>query len=322
MRNKNIDYLKGFLLFLVVWGHSYRGETGFFWLIFRFHMPLFLMISGYLFNNNRKFSDFIKHKFYSILVPYTIYFLLSYIAAMVLFDPPTIIDSLKAYFLNGKYLMVVVNWPIWYLPFFFLISLIFYPISKIKNDKLLIGITILSLFLTVPTYKFLNSVFIDEFIPWSVQVIPAGIGYMTIGYLYKKYKNIINISFNKKAIIYFISFMIGIVISLCTTKSQILRISTYRYIATSLLMSPFIILISSNNHNKIIEYVGKNSLIILGIHSFIIHFLKLYGFYEFFQTRNLSSESIYLLTSLTVIFIVCIFNEINLFFKSKLKKSI
>ncbi|MDR3705886.1 MAG: acyltransferase family protein [Paludibacteraceae bacterium] len=61
MRNPNFDFLKGFLIILVVIGHLIHGhvEDNFTrWLIYGFHMPLFIAISGYMFSSvyNRQVS--------------------------------------------------------------------------------------------------------------------------------------------------------------------------------------------------------------------------------------------------------------------------
>lgn len=52
MRNPNFDYLKGLLIILVVVGHLIHGHLEVNmarWLIYSFHMPLFVGVSGYLF---------------------------------------------------------------------------------------------------------------------------------------------------------------------------------------------------------------------------------------------------------------------------------
>lgn len=55
-RNEKLDNLKGIAIFLVVWGHSLQylnnGEFDFFenslfQVIYSFHMPLFMVISGF-----------------------------------------------------------------------------------------------------------------------------------------------------------------------------------------------------------------------------------------------------------------------------------
>ena len=75
-RNEYIDWLKGFAIILVVLGHCWTLDRGLFWLIYRFHMPLFFCISGYLFNNKRNFKDFLKIKLKTLIIPYMISFLI------------------------------------------------------------------------------------------------------------------------------------------------------------------------------------------------------------------------------------------------------
>jgi len=56
-RNEFVDYLKGWLILLVVWGHAIQylayqdarfGAVPIFRLIYIFHMPLFMAVSGYV----------------------------------------------------------------------------------------------------------------------------------------------------------------------------------------------------------------------------------------------------------------------------------
>ena len=55
-RNKYIDFLKGILIILVVLGHSFQNSKSYEDLIIRviysFHMPAFMLISGYLFHRS------------------------------------------------------------------------------------------------------------------------------------------------------------------------------------------------------------------------------------------------------------------------------
>lgn len=56
-RNHNIDIIKGIAIYCVLWGHCIQcmaGDVDFFNIkaitfIYSFHMPLFALISGYLF---------------------------------------------------------------------------------------------------------------------------------------------------------------------------------------------------------------------------------------------------------------------------------
>jgi fucose 4-O-acetylase-like acetyltransferase len=75
-----IDLLKGFVTLLVVWGHSIENfKNGIdFWhnpvweYIYSFHMPLFYMLSGFLFPPvlSLSFKEFIRRKSIQLLLPY------------------------------------------------------------------------------------------------------------------------------------------------------------------------------------------------------------------------------------------------------------
>lgn len=93
-----LDYLKGFAILLVVFGHSIQFGSGvsylkqelffeniYFKIIYSFHMPLFMLISGFLFyrNKNKNFKDILISKTKLLVIPIftwqTIYFILFYI---------------------------------------------------------------------------------------------------------------------------------------------------------------------------------------------------------------------------------------------------
>lgn len=72
-----IDALKCFLITIVIWGHLiqyYSGKVHFWenpiWeIIYSFHMPLFIFISGYLFKNKSNLSNSIRIKTIQLLLP-------------------------------------------------------------------------------------------------------------------------------------------------------------------------------------------------------------------------------------------------------------
>lgn len=66
-RIKEIDIVKGILIILMVAAHYERGV--FHDIIFLFHMPLFFLISGYLWKDNKS----IVTKFKNLIIPYIFY---------------------------------------------------------------------------------------------------------------------------------------------------------------------------------------------------------------------------------------------------------
>lgn len=83
-RDTTLDFAKGFLIILVVLGHSIQFSLGPDWLeskqffdnvvfktIYSFHMPLFMLISGYLFyySNKKNLRTLMISKLKAIGIP-------------------------------------------------------------------------------------------------------------------------------------------------------------------------------------------------------------------------------------------------------------
>ncbi|MBP9989017.1 MAG: acyltransferase family protein, partial [Ruminococcus sp.] len=65
-----IDMAKGYGMILVIIGHIVADKGIAFRLISSFHMPLFFVLSGYLFSNKKTFKEFFIKKVKSLVVPY------------------------------------------------------------------------------------------------------------------------------------------------------------------------------------------------------------------------------------------------------------
>lgn len=79
-RDLRIDAIKGFLIFLVLWGHVIQNITSnegyyddwIFRIIYSFHMPLFALMNGYLFYPSQQKRDCkkaLQQKIIGLLVP-------------------------------------------------------------------------------------------------------------------------------------------------------------------------------------------------------------------------------------------------------------
>lgn len=88
-RDESFDFIKGFLIFLVVWGHViqyfYNGnflESSIYIWIYSFHMPLFILISGYfaLGTINKSTKECIHTRMQRLLVPAIIWTIIRFIA--------------------------------------------------------------------------------------------------------------------------------------------------------------------------------------------------------------------------------------------------
>ncbi len=78
-----VDFIKGICMILVIWGHcieycdpiSYQNNNYYsnplFEIIYSFHMPLFMLLSGYFFSNNlsRSFYSILRKRFIQLIMP-------------------------------------------------------------------------------------------------------------------------------------------------------------------------------------------------------------------------------------------------------------
>ena len=139
-RNPTIDILRGIAIFLVVFGHiSHIGWTKTY--IWGFHIPIFFFISGMLFNENKynSITNFIKSKFRTLIIPYGIFYLTTFVYWLVIerytrggVTPASQLIGLFYGTYNLKYMMF--NGALWFIPCLFSIELLYYFIAKIKNN--------------------------------------------------------------------------------------------------------------------------------------------------------------------------------------------
>ena len=99
-RNIYFDNIKGCLVTLVVIGHiiermraNFDVAKQLFMFIYVFHMPMFVMMSGY-FSKSERGLGAIKNNFYKILLPYLI-FQSSFVFIYFLYHPLTINSLIK-----------------------------------------------------------------------------------------------------------------------------------------------------------------------------------------------------------------------------------
>lgn len=70
-----IDFIKGLLIIFVFWGHLIIGEqrtTFLRYIIYSFHMPIFIGVSGFLFNIKKKPKEMINYYGNRIIIPWCI----------------------------------------------------------------------------------------------------------------------------------------------------------------------------------------------------------------------------------------------------------
>ena len=174
-----INILRGFAIFLIVFGHAIgysKGLTGLSRYLSSFYVPLFFFISGYLFQENKeeKLSLYIKRKARRILIPYFVFAILSLIpyylfAGNISADLDTNVDTsnsivsslLTIFYGSGHGDLLIQNSPLWFLPCYFLVVVIAKVVYEKTGNCKLKSILLSLLFLVIGgiVYYFFNGAY-------------------------------------------------------------------------------------------------------------------------------------------------------------------
>lgn len=151
-----MDALKGLGITVMVLGHMAITETLSGW-INSFHMPMFFMISGFLYEKHKEtnFWKFVRKKLETLIFPYICFSLISILFSCMkkLISPDsTSVAEVILQFLKGN--VVESNLPLWYLTTLFFVTITFFLIAKwgeaIQVILILSGITIIVLAFQLP----------------------------------------------------------------------------------------------------------------------------------------------------------------------------
>lgn len=141
MTKKRYDYLdiaRGLGILAVVWAHiMVNGWTH--ELFYSFHMPLFFLLSGMVFQKEKynSFGNFFTHRAKRLLLPYVIYSVATWIFwAGFRFIRHDEVESyfmplLQTFIAQGSGAFIVHNSALWFIPCLFLTEILYYFISKL-----------------------------------------------------------------------------------------------------------------------------------------------------------------------------------------------
>lgn len=148
-RDNSLDILRGIAIIFVIFGHVTR-DVNIQSYIWGFHMPIFFLISGVLFEPPKYEGTFafVKSKFKSLMIPYTFFYLLTMVYWMLIErntrgSDLTITSQLVGLF-YGTYSLdfMYFNGALWFLPCLFSMEIIYWFVEKIKNRWLLLTIVV------------------------------------------------------------------------------------------------------------------------------------------------------------------------------------
>lgn len=319
--------LRGLLIVLVVLGHvmtknpNFVGKHEIYIWIYTFHMPLFLILSGYYGFSIIKKRNFeiIKTTFVSLIIPFIIVSELYVLVSHILYGTRLRISIFQD--------PVFAMW--------FILALVFYRlISKliVKIPNYLVLVFVISLFADYFPTRILDNFDFPRIFSFMI--------YYFIGFKIRE-KNIKlqNLTISKVNILLCLVFTILIVVSLAQNSYEfvstfvkqtdyiffrdlsLLNFIVYRVVAIILAIINSIVIYSLIKSNRILAYIGKNSYTIYLSHIFLILILKSSIYKGLMNNRTDQFELLIVVmdTFMIIVFILCMQRLIKFLFLQERK---
>lgn len=271
-RKRYIDILRGIGIILVVYGHIIRiwPDRSYIW---TFHMPLFFFISGLTFMPAKydNLQAFIKRRGIFLLIPYFIFYLICvplWVAFVFVYKGDlSVTDILKDYLLMFYGNMTDPGGALWFLPCLFMTEIIYWNINAHSSRYLHLPICLL--LMTIGYY-----IFDFEFkLPFGLNIALLAIPFYCIAFLSK---DIIEKWKNSNIISWIIPLVLLFILQLYLFRYSGLDLAVYyirniyMYIPMAISAIIFYLIISFIiNKSSILEWIGKNTLVILAFHGYV-----------------------------------------------------
>ena len=281
MQKNRIDYLdtlKGLLIILVVFGHTGINSNIQKW-IYSFHMPLFLIISGFFYKESRKILNLNRIK--RLVFPFICFTILAILfpglPSLILKNKP--IEWSKVFYLEER---IFFNTPIWFLIVLFLIEIKINLINQITKLPILLLIQIL-------TIKF------SPILPLGMRLALCLGSTFYIGVIWREAKGWFKYDKNISNCIIFILLPISCFLGYILGRVDLYKMEFsdnlfYYYLLTIINLVLWIEISKKLENLSILKILGKNTLLILGTHYYILFFLRV-G-YKVLKLSEVSKEKI------------------------------
>ncbi|MHB8125744.1 MAG: acyltransferase family protein [Desulfitobacteriaceae bacterium] len=282
-----VDILKGLGILTVVWGHS-GSRNGF--IVFWFHMPLFFLLSGYLyqFKPEQTWLVYVWRKIRHLLIPYLFYLsLLTLIMSGINIWRGQRVGQLlsenwKALLLGGS-LLEGIYATFWFITCLFFVQILFDYLCRRVNSVFFKALILIGCYLIA---YWESRYFEGVFVPWNMDVSLFAIVFYGIGHFIKQSKVLEKA--NRRNIIIGVSLVI--VLSFVYMYSNRLldygldmKHRQYYYFGTNLLVPLTITLLLINLSmiftrwsliNNVFTRLGKAAMTIMYLHISAVNLVR------------------------------------------------
>jgi fucose 4-O-acetylase-like acetyltransferase len=214
-RDTSLDVAKGIGIILVVWGHTFYCPV--IDEILLFHMPLFFLLSGCLFQKKDNLALYEYKRFRTLFVPFIIFYTGSWLLKVILYTlhgEKNPITDIHFYSLNT---INTINYPLWFLVCLFVAVSLYSIFYKLCSKSYLLFFIIL--LLTIVGYMLAaRQIHIPFYLTQTLIVLP----FIHIGHIY--YQNKENIKFSVKLVFILIAFLLFFTGILLRVKTNIFEL--------------------------------------------------------------------------------------------------
>lgn len=275
-----IDVLKGIAIILVVYGHNCTDNR----FVQAFHMPLFFLLSGFLFSS-KPIKTYFKKSFSRLMLPYITFLI-------IIALPELALHLMKDDIGGGKYLILCMLYGGSYLkgPYavFWFVSVLWMSTNLfnfIINRKW--GLWLLPIFIGISYFV----TFLPISLPFNIHIVPLATSFIIIGNLIKQQTDwIYNKSVDKMPVLIVISiiflsllylFRDELTMDMKYNNPGIPIVSLISSIIASASMACLAIMLSRIKIiAKVLAFIGEASMIIMFIHMPVKAYLIAYFYPE------------------------------------------
>lgn len=275
-----VDLTKGICIILVVMAHigGPFEEMDSRHIIVSFRMPLYFFISGIFFKSYEGFLGFFIRKVNKLIIPFIFFYLGAFMAKYVIwkampsaFQLPVEWSDLLVIFHNHD--LIDFNPPIWFLLALFNCNIIFYILHSLRKTRLTL-MFVLSILVGVLGFM-LGKMRIE--LPLYIDVAMSALPFYVAGFWIRRYNFFLQPHRFDRLIPVFI--IIAIIIMYFTAGPIGMRTNSFYninifgfYISAFAGILGIMLIGKQFKKAPVISYLGRYSVVTLGIHSFILHF--------------------------------------------------
>lgn len=257
-------------------------------------MPMFFLISGYLFkDNNEKWAQRCYRRAKSLLIPYISFFVLYIVICSIIHRTNYLLDSISFLVYNTSD-SVVLGCANWFLTAMFFVDVIYFALNKmLKNDMFFLSIIIM-VFSTIGTC--ILAIFGGQRLPFALDASFVGLGYYHIGrllHVLNKENNVVSKLLKLKpgaitllAIISLVGVYLNTPVNMRTAEYGNIILFWITGIGLSIVIWNISQLIcnskiGSSKVVKMLGYIGENSIVFLCLNRLVIaivsRFVRVFG---------------------------------------------